>query len=273
MRNENSSPGTNLRASGRKPDDYRRLAGLDRTGWAWEWLRRNPDFLGAVSKISQNRWKSTHSSSYGVYEIESAKLSRWGVLFCRRARIPRILVASTQSTHPACRGDSHLSRQCRRIRPPAMPTCRGGAVLRRTRTRAFQRWPTPSPTDGDGGQRPQWPSVPPLSVVGFPAYGCKGSGFAATVRALPPRPLSARPLPAGAPGQALGDDAARLGRRDGGCEPAPGGGGDLRGNGSARALGVRLPLPHATACPRGRGDGQRRLPETLERATERKGGL
>lgn len=28
----------------RCPDQYTYLQGMDRAGWAWEWLRRNPDY-------------------------------------------------------------------------------------------------------------------------------------------------------------------------------------------------------------------------------------
>ncbi|WP_429771095.1 transcriptional regulator domain-containing protein [Aurantiacibacter flavus] len=32
---------------GSDPQAYRWLASLDRAGWAWEWLRRDPDYRGA----------------------------------------------------------------------------------------------------------------------------------------------------------------------------------------------------------------------------------
>lgn len=36
----------------RDADQYGYLTGLDRAGWAWEWLRRNPDY-GATAAVHQ----------------------------------------------------------------------------------------------------------------------------------------------------------------------------------------------------------------------------
>ena len=33
----------------RDPNSYKPLLKLDRAGWAWEWLRRNPDYIAQAS--------------------------------------------------------------------------------------------------------------------------------------------------------------------------------------------------------------------------------
>ena len=262
MSQANPTPGVSPRADGRDHERYRRLLELDRTGWAWEWLKRNPDFLTAVDELSRNKHPTKSSCSYAIHRADTSTLAHWGVLFCRRIRLPSILVARPQSTRPDRRSSAHCCRPSRCLQCPVLPAPYCSAVLRRMRARSLSRRYAPSATRSHRGQRSRWPCAPALPAVGFPAHGSKGFGAATAVRAFPPRSPASWPFSAGAPRQTLGHDAARLGRRDGGCEPAAGGGSDLRGDGGARALGVRLPLPYATACPRGGGDGQRWLPET-----------
>lgn len=36
---------------GTDPNAYRWLERLDRSGWAWEWLRRDPGYRGAGSEV------------------------------------------------------------------------------------------------------------------------------------------------------------------------------------------------------------------------------
>ena len=74
--------GINPGADWRDPSSYQPLLKLDRVGWAWEWLRRNPEFVAAMPK----------SSVQGAMEPRVVTLSdaplamRWGVLFCRTRR-------------------------------------------------------------------------------------------------------------------------------------------------------------------------------------------
>lgn len=285
MSKENTVPGISPRADWRDPESYKSLVDLDRAGWAWEWLKRNPDFATAAGRLPQvspplppsaaeRRLKAAQPR---ILHIQNpAPFERWGVFF-HHWRCPagygRLLAAAFQSVRARRGSAAHCTRPHRRLRHPMLCVNDDRVVLRRIRARAFQRWLAPSPTDGDGRQCSRWSGVLPLPAVGSPAHGGEGSDAATAVWALPPRPSAARPLSAGAPSRALGDDAARLGRRKGGREPAAGCGGDLRGDGGARALGVRLPLPHATACPRGRGDGQRGLPGTSGAGNRGKGRL
>ena len=285
MSKEKTVPGISPRADWRDPESYKPLIDLDRAGWAWEWLKRNPDFATAAGGLPQVSPPLRPSATEPRLKAAQPRILRiqnpgpfeqWGVFF-HHWRCPagygRLLAARSQSIGARRGSAAHCTRPHRRLRHPMLCVTGDCVVLRRIRARAFQRWLAPSPTDGDGRQCSRWPGVLPLPAVGSPAHGGEGSGAATAVRALPPRPSAARPLSAGAPGQALGDDAARLGRRNGGRKPAAGGGGDLRGDGGARALGVRLPLPHAAARPRGRGDDQRRLPETSGAGGRGKGRL
>lgn len=285
MSKEKTVPGISPRADWRDPESYKSLVDLDRAGWAWEWLKRNPDFATAAGRLPQVSPPLPPSATERRLKAAQPRILRiqnrgpfehWGVFFhywrCL-AGYGRLLAARLQSLRARGRSAAHCTRPHRRIRHPMLCVSGDRVVLRRIRARAFQRWLAPSPTDGDGRQCSRRSGVLPLPAVGSPAHGDEGSGTTTTGRALPPRSPAARPLPARAPGQALGHDAARLGRRDGWREPAAGGGGDLRGDGGARALGVRLPLPHATACPRGRGDGQRGLPWTAEAGNRGKGRL
>ncbi|SMF81737.1 hypothetical protein SAMN06265365_1413 [Tistlia consotensis] len=285
MSKEKTVPGISPRADWRDPECYKSLVDLDRAGWAWEWLKRNPDFATAAGRLPQVSPPLPPSAAERRLKAAQPRILRiqnpgpfeqWGVFFhhCRYpADYGRLLAAAFQSVCARRGSAADCTRPHRRLRHPMLCVNDDRVVLRRIRARAFQRWLAPSPTDGDGGQCSRRSGVPPLPAVGSPAYGGEGSGAATAVWTLPPRPSAARPLSTGAPGQSVGDDAARLGRRNGGREPAAGGSGDLRGDGGARALGVRLPLPHATACPRGRGDGERRLPETSGAGNRGKGRL
>ena len=285
MSKEKTAPGISPRADWRDPESYKSLVDLDRAGWAWEWLKRNPDFSTAAGRLP--KVLSSLSPSTAECRLKAAQprilripnpgpFEHWGVFFHHwrcSAGYGRLLAARSQSMGARRGSTAHCIRPHRRLRPPMLCVNGDRVALRQIRARAFQRWLAPSPTDGDGRQRSRWPGAPPLPAIGSPAHGGEGSGAATAERSLPPRPSAARPLSPGAPGHALGDDAARLGRRNGGREPAAGCGGDLRRDGGARPLGVRLPLPHATACPRGGGDGQRRLPGTSGAGKRGKGRL
>lgn len=60
--------------------DYLHLLELDRAGWAWEWLRRNPDFA------SFELGNGAHASSGPAIVIQPGlaserSLLRWGLLY------------------------------------------------------------------------------------------------------------------------------------------------------------------------------------------------
>lgn len=285
MSQEKTVPGISPRADWRDPESYKSLVDLDRAGWAWEWLKRNPDFSTAAGRLPNVLSSLSPSGAERRLKAAQPRILRiqnpgpfehWGVFF-HHWRCPagygRLLAARLQSIGARRGSAAHCIRPHRRLRPPMLCVNCDRVVLRQIRARAFQRWFAPPPTEGGGRQCSRWPGVLPLPAVGLTAHGGEGPGVATAVRTLPPRSSTARSLSAGAPGQALGYYAARLGRRNSGREPAAGGSGDLRGDGGARPLGVRLPLPHATACPRGGGDGQRRLPGTSEAGKRGKGRL
>lgn len=61
---------------------YRTLLDLDRPGWAWEWLRRNPDYVEATQCMPQ--YASTVSSDPGLPSLTvltERDAARWGLLF------------------------------------------------------------------------------------------------------------------------------------------------------------------------------------------------
>ena len=212
MSKEKTVPGISPRADWRDPESYKPLIDLDRAGWAWEWLKRNPDFATAAGGLPQVSPPLRPSATEPRLKAAQPRILRiqnpgpfehWGVFF-HHWRCPagygRLLAARSQSIGARRGSAAHCTRPHRRLRHPMLCVTGDCVALRRIRARAFQRWPAPSPTDGGGGQRSRRPGVPPLSVVGFSAYGGEGSGAATAVWALPPRPSATRPLPAGAPG-------------------------------------------------------------------------
>jgi len=102
MAKENSSHGINPHAIERGLSGDRHLLELDRTGWAWEWLRRNGDFIAAASEMLQDVDHSVVPLSPDVFRVEQSTLVRWGVLFCRPVWLPHLLVAGAQPTRPHC---------------------------------------------------------------------------------------------------------------------------------------------------------------------------
>ena len=57
----------------RDPDSYSYTASLTRTGWAWEFLRRNPDFQAACAMRG--------APSEGKEVPERPDLKPWGICF------------------------------------------------------------------------------------------------------------------------------------------------------------------------------------------------
>jgi hypothetical protein len=64
---------------GRQPD-YERLLDLDRAGWAWEWLRRNPNFA-ALKSISGARLPARFPLVIRPDAASEHGLLRWGLHF------------------------------------------------------------------------------------------------------------------------------------------------------------------------------------------------
>ena len=58
---------------------YRHLLELDRAGWAWEWLRRNPDFASAYA--AQTSFCKEGGSIVVAADGSPPDLIRWGLHF------------------------------------------------------------------------------------------------------------------------------------------------------------------------------------------------
>lgn len=57
---------------------YGRLLELDRAGWAWEWLRRNPDFASS-GPASGSRTEARPSIVIQPDLVSERSLLRWGL--------------------------------------------------------------------------------------------------------------------------------------------------------------------------------------------------
>ena len=76
----------------RLPQQYRALLDLDASGFAWEWLRRNPDFRtvwgsagAAARRVSAQAVTAARRTTRGVTELDqhplAAKTASWGLSF------------------------------------------------------------------------------------------------------------------------------------------------------------------------------------------------
>ena len=65
--------GINSRADWRDPSSYQPLLKLDRAGWAWKWLRRNPDYIARAS-----RHKLTMDQAVSIPATD--EMAGWGLL-------------------------------------------------------------------------------------------------------------------------------------------------------------------------------------------------
>ena len=83
------------RADWRTPGAYEELRSLDAPGFAWEYLRRNSDFL-------QDRRKLERSARRGVLNQAEADAfaRRWGVRFRKRLRNKRLQLGSVGGALP-----------------------------------------------------------------------------------------------------------------------------------------------------------------------------
>lgn len=82
-------PGEPSRASWRDPTNYRSLLTLDRCGWAWEWLRRNPDYIHLTTRLSAPARVEQPGTQVRIITASAAEESRhWGLHFRRVAKPP-----------------------------------------------------------------------------------------------------------------------------------------------------------------------------------------
>lgn len=63
----------------RQASSYRHLLELDRAGWAWEWLCRNPDFASAYSARTPRCDEG--KSIVVIADASRPDLTRWGLHF------------------------------------------------------------------------------------------------------------------------------------------------------------------------------------------------
>jgi len=67
----------------RDAEQYRHMLDLDRAGWAWEWLRRNPDYAEGEQDGFQK--EPDHKARPQIEVLStavSASTSKWGLCFC-----------------------------------------------------------------------------------------------------------------------------------------------------------------------------------------------
>lgn len=129
MPEERSAPGPDSGATWRDCEHYRPLRRIDRAGWAWEWLRRDPDFITAVRQAGPGlrravsngeKSKSTFEPLRIIDAADTERFGRWGVIF--RGRSPpsgptpeRLLVGRLQSPGPRCRSETGRPLRQRRL--------------------------------------------------------------------------------------------------------------------------------------------------------------
>jgi hypothetical protein len=77
------------RARWHDPANYKRLLTLDRAGWPWEWLRRNPHYIAMTSKFPTRARVSKPGTRPHIITASAAEEVRdWGLHFCRGAHPP-----------------------------------------------------------------------------------------------------------------------------------------------------------------------------------------
>jgi hypothetical protein len=69
-------------------EQYLHLLELDRAGWAWEWLRRNPDYVeGEGREASMQLSQEARTRPTILSGVPMGDASRWGLCFCRSGEL------------------------------------------------------------------------------------------------------------------------------------------------------------------------------------------
>ena len=89
------------RADWRSPDAYDDLRSLDAPGFAWEYLRRNPDFLRERRKLQ----RAARRGGLDPSEVDAFS-RRWGVRFRRHGRDEQLRHGRMGTPRPAERDRS-----------------------------------------------------------------------------------------------------------------------------------------------------------------------
>ncbi|WP_366520761.1 transcriptional regulator domain-containing protein [Acidocella sp.] len=80
----------------RDAQQYSDLLELDRSGWAWEWLRRHAAYEGDTSPLVCTRGDGILTPRFEVLNVSDNKLSgRWGLCFRYISKLPRNAGAAT----------------------------------------------------------------------------------------------------------------------------------------------------------------------------------
>lgn len=80
---KSQKPDGGSRANWRDPANYKSLLKLDRAGWAWEWLRRNPDYIALTTQLPMPERRPVWPGA-GLKIMEpSDAATRWGLQFRR----------------------------------------------------------------------------------------------------------------------------------------------------------------------------------------------
>ena len=69
-----------------QPEPYRYTAGLEDPDWAWEFLRRNPEYQMDFARLQETRERFGDAAAV-MLELEIGQ--RWGLRFCREPGRPR----------------------------------------------------------------------------------------------------------------------------------------------------------------------------------------
>jgi len=89
----------------RSAESYKDLLKLDREGWAWTWLKRNPDYiarLGGWSPPAPMIFPGTGVTVIPLVDADDA--SAWGLRFRRSARPPGSRSQAVLATGLGCLG-------------------------------------------------------------------------------------------------------------------------------------------------------------------------
>ena len=120
-------------------DAYWTLLALCRAGWAWEALRRNPDYARLAAAEFPRAVSQIVRRTPSIRVIDTAEppgaARAWGLHFLRNARSPcrcrgRLLALRCRRIRSIYRGWPCLARQRRRFRPEASRLCRDGSADR-----------------------------------------------------------------------------------------------------------------------------------------------
>src|SRR3546814_20406043 len=82
-------PGESSRADWRDPTNYKSLLTLDRSGWAWKWLRRNPDYIARTAQLlTRPRLGQPGARLRVITTSDAEEAGDWGLHFRGGAKPP-----------------------------------------------------------------------------------------------------------------------------------------------------------------------------------------